>query len=57
MRMDEMDAKVEMALYTDANFTSAYSHAPTIHLRNKVRTGGEPRACSSPNGLWRLESC
>ncbi|XP_059916278.1 zona pellucida glycoprotein d isoform X1 [Gadus macrocephalus] len=36
MRMDEMDAKVEMALYTDANFTSAYSHAPTIHLRNKV---------------------
>ena len=55
--MDEMDAKVEMALYPDANFTSAYSHAPTIHLRNQVRTGGEPRACSSPNGLWRLESC
>ncbi|CAL8359047.1 unnamed protein product [Lota lota] len=36
MRMDEMDAKVEMTLYTDASFTSAYDRAPTIHLRNKV---------------------
>ena len=37
MSVDELDAKVEMTLYTDANFATAYERAPTIHLRNKVR--------------------
>lgn len=36
MRMHELDAKVEMKLYTDHTFTSSYSRAPTINLRNKV---------------------
>lgn len=36
MRMDELDATIQMMLYTDGTYTKAYSRAPTIELRDKV---------------------
>ncbi|XP_071771042.2 zona pellucida glycoprotein d [Centroberyx gerrardi] len=36
MRVDELDATVQMMLYTDHTYTEAYSRAPTIELRDKV---------------------
>ncbi|XP_041794476.1 zona pellucida glycoprotein d [Chelmon rostratus] len=36
MRVDELDATIQMMLYTDHSYTEAYSSAPTIELRDKV---------------------
>ncbi|KAM9351944.1 zona pellucida glycoprotein d [Symphorus nematophorus] len=36
MRVDELDATIQMMLYTDHSYTKAYSSAPTIELRDKV---------------------
>ncbi|XP_062404419.1 zona pellucida glycoprotein d isoform X2 [Sardina pilchardus] len=36
VRVDELDAKVEMTLFKDRTFTDAFSSAPSIHLRDKV---------------------
>lgn len=36
MRVDELDAMIEMMLYTDHTYSKAYSSAPTIELRDKV---------------------
>lgn len=36
MRVNELDATIQMLLYTDASYTKAFSSAPTIHLRDKV---------------------
>lgn len=36
MRVDELDATIQMMLYTDHTYTKVYSSAPTIELRNKV---------------------
>lgn len=36
MRVDELDAKIQMMLYKDQSYTVAYSGAPTIELRDKV---------------------
>lgn len=36
VRVDELDAKVEMALFKDHTFTNAFTSAPSVHLRNKV---------------------
>lgn len=36
MRIDELDATIQMMLYTDRSYTKAYSSAPTIELRDKV---------------------
>lgn len=37
MRVDELDATIQMMLYTDHTYTKAFSSAPTIELRDKVR--------------------
>ncbi|XP_051237938.1 zona pellucida glycoprotein d isoform X1 [Dicentrarchus labrax] len=36
MRIAELDATIQMMLYTDHSYTKAYSSAPTIELRDKV---------------------
>lgn len=36
MRVDDLDAEIQMMLYTDSTYTEAYSSAPTIELRNMV---------------------
>lgn len=36
MHVDELDATIQMMLYTDYTYTKVYSSAPTIELRNKV---------------------
>ncbi|XP_041650650.1 zona pellucida glycoprotein d [Cheilinus undulatus] len=36
MRVDDLDATVQLMLYTDSSYTKAYSSAPTIELRDKV---------------------
>ncbi|XP_034540893.1 zona pellucida glycoprotein d isoform X2 [Notolabrus celidotus] len=36
MRVDDLDATVQLMLYTDRSYTKAYSSAPTIELRDKV---------------------
>lgn len=36
MRVDELDATIQMMLYTDQSYSKAYSSAPTIELRDKV---------------------
>ncbi|XP_049928595.1 zona pellucida glycoprotein d [Epinephelus moara] len=36
MRVDELDATIQMMLYTDQSYSEAYSSAPTIELRDKV---------------------
>ncbi|XP_035521220.1 zona pellucida glycoprotein d [Morone saxatilis] len=36
MRVAELDATIQMMLYTDHSYTKAYSSAPTIELRDKV---------------------
>ncbi|KAM3608972.1 uncharacterized protein V6R79_007673 [Siganus canaliculatus] len=36
MRLDELDATIQMMLYTDHSFAKAYTSAPTIELRDKV---------------------
>lgn len=36
MRVRELDATIEMMLYTDHTYSKAYSSAPTIELRDKV---------------------
>lgn len=39
MRVHELDATIDMKLYTDHTFTEAYSTSPTIELRDEV--GGQ----------------
>ncbi|XP_037306523.2 zona pellucida glycoprotein d [Pungitius pungitius] len=36
MHVDELDANIQMMLYTDQSYSKAYSSAPTIGLRDKV---------------------
>ncbi|CAJ1057251.1 zona pellucida glycoprotein d isoform X2 [Xyrichtys novacula] len=36
MRVDDLDATVQLMLYTDNSYTKAYSSAPSIELRDKV---------------------
>ncbi|XP_060892763.1 zona pellucida glycoprotein d isoform X1 [Labrus mixtus] len=36
MRVDDLDATVQLMLYTDSSYSKAYSSAPTIELRDKV---------------------
>ncbi|XP_034734978.1 zona pellucida glycoprotein d [Etheostoma cragini] len=36
MRVDELDATIQMTLYTDDSYSNAYSSAPTIELGDKV---------------------
>uniref|UniRef100_A0A667Y044 Zona pellucida glycoprotein d n=1 Tax=Myripristis murdjan TaxID=586833 RepID=A0A667Y044_9TELE len=36
MRVDELDATVQMLLYTDGSYSEAHRGAPTIELRDKV---------------------
>ncbi|XP_032378465.1 uncharacterized protein LOC116693558 [Etheostoma spectabile] len=36
MRVDELDATIQMTLYTDDSYLDAYSSAPTIELGDKV---------------------
>ncbi|XP_074521179.1 uromodulin-like isoform X1 [Halichoeres trimaculatus] len=36
MRVDDLDARVQLILYTDHSYTKAYSSAPAIELRDKV---------------------
>ena len=36
MHMDELEATVQMMLYTNSSYTEAYSSAPTLELRDKV---------------------
>ncbi|XP_015229576.1 PREDICTED: uromodulin-like [Cyprinodon variegatus] len=36
MRIDEMEATIQMLLYADHTFTNAYTHTPTIELNHKV---------------------
>ncbi|XP_030645011.1 zona pellucida glycoprotein d [Chanos chanos] len=36
LRVDELEAKVEMNLFKDHTYTEAFTSAPTIHLRDKV---------------------
>ncbi|KAA8590089.1 hypothetical protein FQN60_014023, partial [Etheostoma spectabile] len=35
MRVDELDATIQMTLYTDDSYSDAYSSAPTIELGDK----------------------
>ncbi|XP_070687464.1 zona pellucida glycoprotein d [Pempheris klunzingeri] len=36
MRVDDLDATIQMLLYTDESYTNAYTSAPAIELRDKV---------------------
>lgn len=36
MHVDELDATIQMMLYTDHMYTQPYRSAPTIELRDKV---------------------
>lgn len=36
MRVHELDASIQMMLYTDHSYSEAYSSAPSIELRDKV---------------------
>ncbi|KAM7414117.1 hypothetical protein PAMA_019097 [Pampus argenteus] len=36
IRVDQLDATIEMMLYTDQTYSKAYSSVPTIELRDKV---------------------
>lgn len=36
MRVDDLDATIQMMLYTDHTYTKAYTSAPSIELRDKV---------------------
>ncbi|KAK5928431.1 hypothetical protein CgunFtcFv8_013496 [Champsocephalus gunnari] len=36
IRVDELDATIELMLYTDQSYSKAYSSSPTIELRDKV---------------------
>uniref|UniRef100_A0A3Q2VRQ2 Zona pellucida glycoprotein d n=1 Tax=Haplochromis burtoni TaxID=8153 RepID=A0A3Q2VRQ2_HAPBU len=36
MRVDELEAKIRMMLYTDHTYTKPYTSSPTIELRDKV---------------------
>ncbi|XP_034391544.1 zona pellucida glycoprotein d [Cyclopterus lumpus] len=36
MHVDELDAKIQMMLYTDQSYSEAYTSSPTIELRDKV---------------------
>ncbi|XP_059191510.1 zona pellucida glycoprotein d [Centropristis striata] len=36
MRVDDLDATIQMMLYTDRSYSKAFSSAPTIELRDKV---------------------
>ncbi|XP_075998142.1 zona pellucida glycoprotein d [Genypterus blacodes] len=56
LRVDDLDATIEMMLYTDHTYTTAYSSAPTIELRGKVYvevTVSEP----ADFFLLRLDEC
>lgn len=47
VRVDDLDAAIEMTLYTDHSYSSPYQSAPSIELRSKVRQCLQP---SQPNG-------
>lgn len=49
MQMDELDATIQMMLYTDQSYTEAYAAAPTIELRDKVG--------QAPSPIFHLYSC
>lgn len=36
MRVDDLDATVQLMLYTNRYYTKAYSSSPAIELRDKV---------------------
>lgn len=40
VRVDDLDAVIQMRLYTDHTYSEAYRSAPSIELRSKVRPGG-----------------
>lgn len=50
MRVDDLDATIQMMLYTDHTYTKAYTSAPSIELRDKV---GQLLV----TGLTRSETC
>lgn len=56
MRVNELDAKVEMTLFKDHTFTEAFTSAPSVHLRNKVYV---QVAVKEPKDFFRLnvEEC
>lgn len=45
MHLDELDANIQMMLYTDQSYSKAYSSAPTIGLRDKVANNRQLTAC------------
>lgn len=44
MRVDDLDAVIQMRLYTDHTYFEAYRSAPSIELRSKVRPGVRSRS-------------
>lgn len=50
MRVDDLDATIQMMLYIDHTYTKAYTRAPSIELRDKV---GQLLV----TGLTRSETC
>lgn len=39
VRVDDLDAVIQMRLYTDHTYSEAYRSSPSIELRSKVRQG------------------
>lgn len=46
MHVDEMDATIQMMLYSDHTYTEAYAVSPTIELREKVSDACQPPSSS-----------
>lgn len=44
VRVDDLDAAIQMMLYTDHTYSEAYHSAPSIELRSKVRPRFRPSA-------------
>ncbi|XP_068594987.1 zona pellucida glycoprotein d [Brachionichthys hirsutus] len=56
LQIDELEATIQMILYTDESYTEAYSSAPSIELRNKVYV--EVRVTEPADYfLLRLDKC
>lgn len=41
VRVDDLDAAIQMMLYTDLTYSEAYNSAPSIELRSKVRASAQ----------------
>lgn len=48
VRVDDLDAVIQMKLYTDHTYSEAYRSSPSIELRSKVRQDPKVNVCPPP---------